>query len=125
MRSLVRRRSPWAVVLAGALILLLAGCGGGSSSGSASPVSSAIPAGAPVVDQDGLTFSPNQLTVKTGETVYFQNSETSLHTVTINGTNESKNMKRNDVFARAFTAAGTYKVTCDYHPQMKATITAE
>ena len=102
-------------------LLLLASCGGGSTS-APSPVSSAIPEGAALIDQDGLAFSPNQLTVKAGEKVYFQNSETSLHTVTINGKNESGNMKRHDVLVRTFSEAGAYKITCDFHPQMKATI---
>lgn len=84
-----------------------------------------VPAGAPEIDQDNLAFKPDKLTVKSGEKVYFKNSETALHTVTINGKNESGNMKKGDVFVWTPAEAKTYKITCDYHPQMNATITAQ
>jgi len=112
--------------LALAAAAALAACGGGSSSSStgvADGSDSRIPAGAPLIDQDKLQFIPGQLTVKAGETVYFKNSETALHTVNIDGKNVSGNMKKNDVFTWVFQQPGSYKITCDYHPQMKATIT--
>ncbi|MCO5200148.1 MAG: cupredoxin domain-containing protein [Chloroflexi bacterium] len=84
-----------------------------------------VPEGAPVVDQDKLKFGPGELKVKVGEKVYFTNSETALHTVDINGVNESGNMKKGDVFSFEFAAPGEYKITCAYHPQMKATIIVE
>ena len=136
-------RLPWQTAALGlasvALLGLAAACGGGDSkatptsaaiptspaSGSPAAAASAgaIPAGAPVIDQDGLAFKPDKLTVKASEKVYFKNSESALHTVTINGKNESGNMKKGDVFSWTPAAAGTYKVNCDFHPQMNATIT--
>lgn len=136
-------RLPWQTATLGlasvALLGLAAACGGGDSkatptsaaiptspaSGSPAAAASAgaIPAGAPEIDQDGLAFKPDKLTVKAGEKVYFKNSESALHTVTINGKNESGNMKKGDVFSWTPAAAGTYKVNCDFHPQMNATIT--
>lgn len=136
-------RLPWQTAALGlasvALLGLAAACGGGDSkatptsaaiptspaSGSPAATASAgaIPAGAPEIDQDGLAFKPDKLTVKAGEKVYFKNSESALHTVTINGKNESGNMKKGDVFSWTPAAAGTYKVNCDFHPQMNATIT--
>ncbi len=136
-------RLPWQTATLGlasvALLGLAAACGGGDSkatptsaaiptspaSGSPAATASAgtIPAGAPEIDQDGLAFKPDKLTVKAGEKVYFKNSESALHTVTINGKNESGNMKKGDVFSWTPAAAGTYKVNCDFHPQMNATIT--
>lgn len=77
------------------------------------------------IDQDNLTFKPGKVTVKAGEKILFKNSETALHTVTINGKNESGNMKKNEKFVWTAPKAGEYKVTCDYHPQMNATITVE
>ncbi len=86
----------------------------------------AVPAGAPLIDQEDLKFKPNELTVKTGDKVYFKNSETAVHTVTIQGKNISGTMVRNDIIEWAApSTAGTYRITCDYHPQMKATLTVE
>lgn len=124
-----------------AVAMFGAACGGGSDSGtkatttietSGTPAAGAtkgaatVPAGAPEVDQDGLAFKPTKLTAKAGEKVYFKNSESALHTVTINDKNESGNMRKGDIFAWTAPATpGEYKVTCDYHPQMKATITIQ
>lgn len=115
---------------AGAALLfsaLAAACGGGdgdSASGRATGVAG-VPDGAAFVDQDGLKFQPSSLTATTGEPVFFKNSETAFHTVTINGTNESGTMKRDQVFEWAPPGAGEYKITCEFHPQMKATLTVE
>ncbi len=107
-----------------AAVGLLAGCSGGETGGGEpGPRPSAVPADAPFVDQDGLKFLPNTLTAAVGQTIYFHNAESAIHTVTINGTNESGNMRRDDIFEWAPTAAGTYRITCDLHPQMKATLT--
>lgn len=115
-------------------------CGGGSSAtksttpdigGTGSGTAPAalgfkdIPAGAPVMDQENLTFKPAKLAAKVGEKVYMKNSESALHTVNLNGKNESGNMKLGAVFVWTPTRAGQYKVTCDYHPQMNAVITVE
>lgn len=95
------------------------------ASASGTVAASQIPAGAPEVDQDNLAFKPNKLTVKAGEKVYMKNSESALHTVNVNGKNLSGNMKKGQVFVWTAGAAGSYKITCDYHPQMNATITVQ
>lgn len=100
----------------------------GSSGAEASGVSSGVegvPDGAFLVDQHSLKFDPKSLTVKAGQEIYFKNSETALHTVTIDGKNESGTMKGDAVFEWTFPGPGQYKITCDFHPQMKATITVE
>lgn len=112
-----------AVVAVGAVVgaaALLSACSGESGP---RPKPTSVPEGAPYVDQHSLKFIPNALTAKPGETVYFVNSEAAIHTVTINGKNESGTMNRNDLFEFAFQEPGTYKITCDFHAQMKATIT--
>lgn len=82
-----------------------------------------IPAGAHHIDQRSLKFDPTTVTIDRLDTVYFTNSETALHTVTIAGENESGEMERGDVFTFTFAETGEYAITCDYHPQMRATIT--
>lgn len=134
---------PWrkAVLLVPALALIVsagAACGGddddddsgdnGTATTAATKtttVTTEVPSGAPFVDQDGLEFKPTKVTAKVGEKVYFKNSETAIHTVTIEGKNVSGNMKKNDVVIWTPEKAGEFKVTCDYHPQMKATITVQ
>ena len=95
--------------------------GGGDSTGRATAVAG-VPDGAPYVDQNNLKFHPSSLSASSGETVYFKNSETAIHTVTINGKNESGTMKKDDIFEWTPSAAGEYKITCEFHPQMKATL---
>jgi plastocyanin len=75
------------------------------------------------MDQRALKFKPSELTARAGEKVYFHNGESALHTVTINGKNESGSMRRNDLYVWTPPAAGEYRITCDFHPQMKATVT--
>lgn len=96
-----------------------------ATTANATTPAASVPEGAPEVDQDNLAFKPTSLKVKAGEAVYFKNSETAIHTVDINGNNESGTMKKGDVFTYTFDAPGEYKITCEFHPQMKATITVE
>jgi plastocyanin len=77
---------------------------------------------AATIDQKNLQFVPTTVSVKVGDTVAFKNSDPVLHTVDINGTNVTGNMKDGDVTRWQTPAPGTYVLTCDYHPQMRATI---
>lgn len=97
-----------------------AGNGGGTATQAAS-----IPEGAAVVDQKSLKFSPNKVTVKAGDTVYFKNSETAIHNVSIDGEDVSGTMRRGAIASYTFESAGEYKITCQFHPQMKATVVVE
>lgn len=138
------KNAPWRLVALAATSLLVVGatvaCGGGDDDDTETPTQAVatkagasataggavtVPAGAPEIDQDNLAFKPDKLTVKAGEKVYFKNSETALHTVTIDGKNVSGNMKKGDVVVWTPETAKSYKVTCDYHPQMNGTITAQ
>jgi len=74
------------------------------------------------IDQQNMTFTPARVSIKVGQTVLIKNSETTIHTANINGKNITGNMKKGDSTAWTAKAAGEYKVSCDYHPQMSATI---
>ena len=136
MMESVRRRGLTALVF-GIALAALSACGGdgdktapttipsiGSAYGSATKVTEITP-GAREIDQDRLELKPRAVTVKVGETIFVKNSETSLHTFDVNGKNLSGNMKKGDIVAWKGDAPGAYKVTCAFHPQMKATITVE
>jgi plastocyanin len=96
-----------------------------TTTGGASASPSAAASGGAEIDQSDLAFKPAKLTVKAGEKVLFKNTESALHTVDINGKNESGNMKKDATFTWTAGAAGEYKITCEYHPQMNATITVQ
>jgi len=83
----------------------------------------------PVMDQVGLTFGPELLFVRTGQPVEFRNSDDTLHNV---------NVKHEETREQAFNVAiptggsyehtfprdGFYRVGCDIHPAMAASIFA-
>ena len=75
-----------------------------------------------MMDQDNLEFRPSDLTIAATEKVRFTNSETAIHTVTIDGDNASGSMRRDDVFEWTPPGPGEYDIRCDFHPQMRATI---
>ncbi|MEP6870625.1 MAG: cupredoxin domain-containing protein [Anaerolineaceae bacterium] len=116
----ITSRTASLAVAAVALLGLTAACGGDDK---ASTAGQATVPGAPEIDQTGLAFKPDKLSVKSGDKVYFKNSESALHTVTINTKNASGNMKKGDVFVWEAPAAGTYTINCDFHPQMNAKVT--
>ena len=122
------RRLMWnAAVIAGVgATVALASCGGGDSGGSGRATAvPGVPDGSALIDQKNLKFAPTKLTVGATEQVYFRNGETTLHTVTINGKNESGTMKRDAIFTWTPPAPGEYKIGCEFHPQMKSTLTVE
>lgn len=112
-----RWRSAALLALLAIAALTAAGCGD-----SADPSFDGIPEGATVVDQDGLKFKPNHVTVGAGTTVYFTNSERAPHNVVLDGEDLSGKMEKGDVFAWTFDDPGEYRLSCAYHPQMRVTV---
>jgi len=81
----------------------------------------------PVMDQVGQTFGPDVLLVRTGQPVEFRNSDDTLHNVHVD-----HDERREPAFNVAIPTGGTYiysfkhdgfyRVGCDIHPAMAATI---
>lgn len=83
----------------------------------------------PVMDQVSLTFGPDLLFVRTGQPAEFRNSDDTLHNV---------NVKHEETREQAFNVAiptgghfdytfrrdGFYRVGCDIHPAMTASVFA-
>lgn len=128
------RRTTASLALAALLSLSLAACS--SSSGSAGAPTSAPSAPAAVASSaaastasgaatlaiSGFTFSP--LSVAAGATVTVTNADAVEHTVTVRG--ENIDVKVPGGGSATFTAPatpGTYELTCDFHPDMKGTLT--
>ncbi|MBA4180594.1 MAG: hypothetical protein C0506_08410 [Anaerolinea sp.] len=127
------------VALAATILTLAVGVACGSDNGGAAPAArpevqaktgdaTKSAAGQPhtdhaaEIDQKDMAFVPARVSVKVGEAVLIKNSETAIHTGNVNGKNITGNMKKGDSVAWTAKEPGEYAVTCDYHPQMKATI---
>ena len=75
---------------------------------------------------DNFTFSPNQIMVKSGETVTWTNKDDIPHTVTsTDNVFRSKALDTDDKFSFTFTTPGTYKYFCSLHPRMTGTNVVE
>lgn len=108
-----------AALVAGLAVLATA-CGG-SDDDASTPAAKA----AAVIDQQNLQFIPAVVNVKVGESVLIKNSEAALHTGNINDKNVTGTMKQGAEVLWTATAAGTYEVTCDFHPNMHAKIVVQ
>ena len=81
----------------------------------------------PMMDQVGLTFGPELLFVRTGQPVDFRNSDDTLHNVNVKH-EETREQAFNVAiptgasYEHTFTRDGFYRVGCDIHPAMAASI---
>jgi plastocyanin len=83
----------------------------------------------PVMDQVGLTFGPELLLVRTGEPVEFRNNDDTLHNVNVKDEQTREQafnvaIPTGSVYEHTFRRDGFYRVGCDIHPAMAASIFA-
>lgn len=72
----------------------------------------------------GQQFSPTNVTVAVGATVTWLNNDGAKHTVTAdNASFDSGTLNAGLSFVHTFTAAGTFAYGCDFHGNMRGTIT--
>jgi plastocyanin len=81
----------------------------------------------PVMDQVSLTFGPELLLVRTGQPVEFRNSDDTLHNVHV--THEETRepafnvaIPTGSAYRYTFGKDGFYRVGCDIHPAMAASV---
>ena len=86
-------------------------------------LTAAAPKPALVVHLSDFSFKPASATVKVGDTVEFVNDDPYPHTVTADGSFDSGNLDEHASFSYTFKKAGTYALTCTYHPNMKGMLT--
>ena len=69
---------------------------------------------------DNFTFSPNELTVKVGDTVTWTNHDDIAHGIASsnNAFAKSKVIDTDDSYSFKFTAPGTYQYFCYLHPNV-------
>ena len=113
-------RFPAALVVAAALILVLAGCSNGASSGPSKGASDSAVAGTKVQITDS-GFTPAHLLVKVGDMVTWTNVGKIPHTVTV-GTIDSQAILVHETYTMTFDHAGTFSYYCRYHPTETGTI---
>jgi plastocyanin len=83
----------------------------------------------PVMDQQGLSFGPELLLVRTGQPVEFRNNDDTLHNVHVSH-EETREPAFNvaiptgGTYTYTFARDGFYRVGCDIHPSMAASIFA-
>jgi plastocyanin len=72
---------------------------------------------------DNFTFTPEELTVKTGTTVVFRNQDDIPHVVVgAKGEFHSKALDTGDSFSFTFAKSGSYGYFCGLHPKMQGKI---
>jgi plastocyanin len=83
----------------------------------------------PVMDQASLTFTPELLFVRTGQPAEFRNSDDVLHNVNVKH-EETREQAFNVAiptggdYEHTFAREGFYRVACDIHPAMAASVFA-
>ena len=76
------------------------------------------------VEIRNYTYTPQNITVKIGQTVMWTNSDTVLHDVVGSGI-ESDYLQKGEKFIYTFEEEGTYPYTCSVHPWMEGEVTVE
>lgn len=66
-----------------------------------------------------MAFNPGSVSVTTGATVTWTNSDTTIHTVTADdGSFNSGNIAVGATYNKVFSTAGTFSYHCTLHPEM-------
>jgi plastocyanin len=68
-----------------------------------------------------FAFTPATVTVKAGETVTFENRDSTVHSI-VGGNFRSKPLDTDDKFSLTFDKPGEYSYFCGLHPYMKGKI---
>ena len=66
-------------------------------------------------------FSPSSLSIRTGDSVTWTNSDAAVHTVTGNGLN-SGNLAQGATYPYTFSLAGSFIYHCAIHPSMTGSV---
>lgn len=78
------------------------------------------------VTMKNRTFTPKEITIRTGQTVTWINEDSLEHDVVANnGEFKSDLFGQGETFSFTFTEAGTYPYFCSIHPGMTGTVIVE
>ena len=124
----------WLALLSACLCLGLvgAGCGGDDDDGGSADTTEEQPApaaeaGGVEVSMKDIKFNPEDVTVKSGDTVSWVNDDGVGHDVTGDDfkSGEPGAMQTGDTFEHTFDAAGTFDYVCTVHPGMNGSVKVE
>jgi plastocyanin len=71
---------------------------------------------------EAMRFTPEQITVRRGDTVVWVNKDMFPHSATAAGTFDSQVIAIGQSWSRQFTAAGEFPYLCSLHPPMTGTV---
>ena len=79
------------------------------------------------IEIKGFNFQPEELNIKTGDTVTWTNGDSVKHTVTSDSGSEldSELLSKGETYSHTFTKTGTYDYHCAPHPYMTGKIVVE
>jgi plastocyanin len=73
-----------------------------------------------------MSFSPGTITVKTGTTITFKNSDNVAHTATADGGSfDTGNIGAGASATVTFSSAGNFPYHCNYHSGMTGTVVVQ
>jgi len=71
----------------------------------------------------GFAFVPGSVTIASGDSVRWTNNDFAQHTVSADDNSfSSGTLSKGQVFTRQFSASGTFRYHCNFHPDMTGTI---
>jgi len=110
-----------------ALAVFLNGCGAPDSAGGSSAAATpAVAADGKTVEVNHMSFTPETLTVRVGDTVTWKFDDRFAHSVQGLSGNDSKMSSpiydKGGVWTYRFTAAGAYDYTCPLHTDMRGRV---
>jgi amicyanin len=76
------------------------------------------------VDIRNNAFTPQDITIKAGDTVTWTNQDTVKHDVDFDSF-KSPLLGQGETYSHTFDKPGTYSYDCDVHPFMKGRVTAQ
>ncbi len=85
----------------------------------------------PGCDETNLCFIPSEITIKTGESVTWQNQDVAFHSVTSGFYDkpsdlfDSRHLDPNQIFSVKFEEEGRYDYFCTLHPWMMGKVVVE
>ena len=124
MHAYARTLKVLAAVAALAVVLAIAGCGGGTTGEGTGATDGGPPAGGTTVTEASLAFSPAALDVSVGDVVTFVNDDSVDHQVLIDGVTLDRQSPGESVTWTA-EKAGTIDYICTLHPTMRGRIIAQ